>query len=256
MSTLYTFDVEGRYLLIRGEDNTVQARWSRAGVAVVPTAGTIRVRRQSGDVVTGPSAFTVSSDGTASFVIPAASTQDLALEPGWIIEWLDVGFPDGSTRSFVADGALCRYVLPPMVSVQDLSRRISRLSATHRSPMVSVMDLQVKVEEAHQEIEHRLWQQGRRPELVMSPTQFRRPSLLLCLSLVLADLALDSASDAFRLEAERYRQEFLEVWRQLVFTYDADEDGLPDNGGLPTGNTYGTVWLSSRGNYRDWGDDV
>jgi len=251
VADLYSFDREERYLLIRGEDFSLTATWSRDGAIVTPSPGTVRVRRPGGADVLAATAFNVSAN-VASYTLPAAATADLALEEGWLVQWESVGLPDGSTRSFVAEAALVRYVLSPPARVQDLYQRVARLDPTHPSPLVSSsMDLQAKLDDAWREIERRLYVQGRRPELVMSPTQFRIPHRELGLALIFEDLRTANW-EAYGEIAEGYRARFEQVWDELVFSYDADEDGFPDGGSTPTRvGADSTLWLTSRGGASD-----
>jgi hypothetical protein len=245
---LYSFDLLSRYLIIRGQDTTLTASWSRAGSTVTPTPGTARVYRSSSEEVIGATAFTVDADDIASVTVPAAATADLPLETGWTVEWSDVEFPDGSTRTFVAEAVLVRHAMAPPASQADLYRRFARLDPTHRSPMVSSdFDLQDKLDEAWREIEDRLYRNGRRPELVMSPAQFRRPHRELALALIFEDLRTMNW-EAYDTVASQLRQGFEAMWSQLVFSYDADEDGLPDEGA--TNHKAGAttpMWLTGRG---------
>lgn len=244
---LYSFDREERYLIVRGVDNTLTATWSVDGDTVTPTPGTFRLRRPGGDNVVPAAAFTVSGN-EAQYTIPAATTADELLSEGWVVEWGSVGFPDGSTRSFIAEAALVLYTMSPPARVQDLYKRFARLDPTHPSPLVLRMDLQDKIHEAWREIEFRLQRSGRRPELVMSPTQFRIPCRELALTLTFEDLAVDSGGDAYLAMAEQLREGFENHWRGLEFTYDADEDGLPDGGADPIRQgVQPTTWLTSRG---------
>lgn len=252
MSELYSFDLESRYLIIRGEDNVITATWSQGGATVTPTPGTVRIFDSGGQDVLSATPFTVVSN-VATYTLAAAVTEDLLLEQGWTVEWAGVGLPDGTTRTFVAEAALVRYVLAPPASQRDLYRRYSRLNPEHRSPMVSDLNLDDKLRDAWREIEDRLYRNGRRSELVMSPAQFRTPHRELALAMIFEDLR--SANwEAYQEIAAELRAGFEALWSQLVFQYDADQDGVPDAGSTSQrAGAAGPVFLTSRG--LNWGDE-
>lgn len=246
----YTFETPTRYLLRRGVDNLITARWSYGASHVAPTPGTITITRAGGTAVVTAAAFTVAADGvTAEYTLDAADTASLSLAQGWLVVW-SVEMPDGTTREFVSEAALVRYRIAPPASVADLYQRQSRLDPAHPSSLTRDMDLGEKVRNAWQEIEDRLFSQGRRPELVMTPGVFRVPHVLLALAHVYEDLR-SSNYTAYADTAAGYRREFEAVFGRLVFAYDADEDGLVDGGSAPDREgTRASVWLTDTGGWR------
>ena len=235
-----------RYLIVRGVDHLLEQEWSMNGSSVSPSSVFITVRNASGADVVARVAASVAQD-VASYQVDAAVTQGLRLEQGWVVIWEAVLPGSATPREFVAEAALVRYVIAPPCGVADLYARQARLSPSHRSPLTSDLDLGAKLDEAWKDIERRLYTHGRRPELVMSPAQFRTPHQTRALQLVFEDLRT-SNWESYSTIAEDYRQEFDRVWRELVFSYDSNQVGKPDGGASPEREgAQGSIWLSSRG---------
>ena len=235
-----------RDLIVRGVDHVVTQEWGEHGSSVTPSSVFVKVRDSAGADVVARTAATVSED-VASFQIDAAVTENLRLEQGWQVIWEAVLPGSSSPRHFVGEAALVRYVIAPPAGVGDLYARQARLSPSHNSPLTRDMDLQEKLEEAWRDIERRLYTHGRRPELVMSPAQFRIPHQVRTLQLVFEDLRT-SNWEAYNSIAVDYREEFDRVWRELVFAYDSDQVGKPDGGSSPQREgSHGAIFLTSRG---------
>ncbi len=244
---------DGRYLLVRGEDHLLEQEWSRNGSSVTPASVFVSVQDANGALVVDRQSATVSED-VARFTVPGATTQDLRLEQGWVVIWEAVLPGSATPRRFAFEAALVRYVIAPPAGLGDLYARQARLDPSHRSPLTTDLDLQAKLEEAWFDLERRLYAAGRRPELVMSPGQFRIPHQLRALQLVFEDLR-SSNWEAYQEIAVDYRQEFDRAWSELTFAYDSDETGKPDGGASPERvGSRGSVWLTSRGGVGRWED--
>lgn len=241
---LYRFSVEERELIVRGVDQTIRGYWRRAGALVTPTPGTVTVKDASGTAIVDAEAFTVTGD-VAEYTISAATTASLPLEGGWVVRWTAT-MPDGTTRTDRNEALLVREVLSPPASERDLYRLQARLDPSHTDPYTIETDWSDKLDEAWRQIEDRLVQGGRRPELVMSPASFRLPHALLTLALIFEDLR-SGAYDRWEGMAQDYRKQFEARWSGLSFSYDEDEDGLIDGGAEPVKtSSQSSVWLTSR----------
>jgi len=246
---LFTADRKDRVLIVRGVDNGLEQSWSRGGARVVPSSVTVTVKDSTGALIVDGAAATV-TEGIAKYTLLAADTADLSLANGWVVVWSAV-LPDSAVaREFIAEAALVRYAIAPPASADDLYARQARLSPSHRSPMTRDLDLQAKLDDAWRELERRLYAGGRRPELVMSPAQFRAPHQLLTLALIFEDLRM-SDWEQYNVAAEGYRGEFENAWDGLRFTYDANQGGMPDGEGagpdLEGPEAGGSLWLGGRG---------
>lgn len=242
----YNLAVSGRYLIRRGFDQVLSAVITQGGAQIVPTSAIVSVRRPTGAYLYELQVASIAVDGTVSYTVQGIDTSSLPLEQGWLVVW-QIDLPDGSTREYVVEGALVRYVLTPPATLADLYSRVARLDPSHSSPLTRDMDLGDKLEDAWLEIEERLYAAGRRPELVMSPGQFRRLHRELTLALIYEDLRT-SSYESYDEMAREYRRSYEAAWSRLVFSYDADQDGLVDGGAVPERESGSpTVWLSGRG---------
>jgi len=248
---VFTAKRDERYLIVRGTDHRLEQTWELNGSSVTPSSVFVTIQNASGARLVERAAATVAND-VAAYTLPAAETAELRLEQGWIVIWEAVLPGSTVARQFPFEAALVRYVIPPSAGLSDLYARQARLNPSHRSPLTTDLDLQEKLDEAWRDLERRLYAHGRRPELVMSPAQFRIPHQIRTLQLVFEDLRT-SNWEAYHQIAEDYRQEFDKVWNELVFTYDADETGKPDGGASPERvGSRGSVWLTSRGSTFPW----
>lgn len=251
-TTLWQWDRKARDLIVRGRDYVLSSRWRRSGQPVTVSSAFVTVRDSRGGVVLQRTSATV-TNALATATLPAASTEGRRLEQGWFVVWEAVFPGETEPREFPGEAALVLYQGVPVVTAADLEARISRLSPQHTAPLLRDLDLDAKIDEAWREIERRLYATGRRPELVMSPEQFRTPHQLLALEMVFDELRL-SEFEAYESAFQRYKRLAGEAWGALTFQYDADQDGLPDGGSSAhrEGTGESTVWTNARGSGIDY----
>lgn len=204
------------HVLERGRDSVLSAPVYQAGELVAPSSGTCTVYDRSGGVV---STGDVVLDGeVATYEVAGEDLPDLALD--WWAEWeLAVGARTVRATNGVI---VARQVLRPCLASAELHRAYPSLRSRGL-----VDDLTPYIQEAHLEIEARLIGQGRRAELVVSPSGLRLPLKHLSMALVYDDLA-GSLTEAYASEAARHRELYEAAWAQLALRYDGDLDGLPD----------------------------
>lgn len=251
MADLIAFEREERTLIQMDRTTTITQTWSRAGSLQTPVPGTVSLLTPDGRAVVDAQAFTVAAD-VASYPVLSTSVDDEPLGEGWQVVW-DCAVGAQAARRFVGEAALVRQILAPPATVADLYAREARLDPAHTSPLTRDMDLQAKLDDAWREIEGLLAETGRRPELVMSPTMFRKPHRLFALHLIFEDLVASGNWDAYAIKSDRYLAAFNGAWDEMTFSYDADEDGLVDGGADPKRETSsGVTWISSVDVNGDW----
>ena len=212
-------------LMVQGQDNTITAPVYFDAVLVEPSAATVSVFRPDNTALVSSAPATI-TDKVASYTVTAATTAGEELEEGYRVEWsLNVSTataPDGVLLA-INDAALVRRVFNPVISAADIWRRIATLNPSHRSRIQSD-NLQDEISESWTEIQHALIDQGNRPNLVMSPTSFRRAHLCLAIAYVYENLG-----KAYAEEAMQWRQRYQAAWAELAFLYDRSDGGQADD---------------------------
>ena len=231
-------------LIEQGLDNTIEvnAWFENALITGAGTTGTVTVFDEAGTAKTGPTAFgLVALKPTITFAAGTFSASDFG--DGWTVEW-DVTLATGEHYIFRNEAALVRRKLYPVVSDQDLFRRASSLDPAGSNPITTVSNYQSYITEAWVTIQLRLWSQGNRPNLIMSPSSLRDCHLFLTLAVIFRDLST-RLNDAYIDHADRYMAEYEQSWAGLKFRYDdGSEDGTQEGEGRK--GAVSSVWLCGR----------
>jgi hypothetical protein len=219
--------------LVYGVAQTIRAPLWRDGVPVTATTATARLLDASGTEVASGGAVT---DGVATWAMTSTHTTQVK-EDGYRVEWT-IGTADGAVYATSA-AAVVRRALYPVITDADLYRRHPTLNPD-ASGYVGEQDLeswQDYIDEAWTELLGRIWGQGRRPALIMSPEALRQVHLYLSLAIIWRSLRGD-----YEMLAQQYDQMYAASWAQLRFVYDSDDDGTPDDSGQRQA-AVSTVWL-------------
>lgn len=215
----YTARIPVPYDIVRGQATVLRCPVYRDGELVEPSSGTCTVYDSSSVVVSTGATVLSSSVSTYTFT-PSSS---LTLGEGWRVEWsLTLS---SVIHVFRSDAALVRVGLFPVVSDQDLFRRVSGLNPSASAPLSSLTTFQDYLDEAWTCIVLRLIGKGNRPALISSPSALREVHILLTLSLIFEDFAVrlrPSYSD----DAARWRAQYEVEWDRLSFTYDSGDTGV------------------------------
>jgi len=83
------------------------------------------------------------------------------------------------------------------------------------------------LQEAWDEIQIRLLEGGRRPQLIMSPWSLRQVHIDKTLEIIYRDFMTLAGDGNYAKLAEFYGEQFEANWNKLVLTYDYDEEGSP-----------------------------
>ena len=222
--TLYSFRMYSPELIERGRDNLVKAPIYLDGALAVPSSGTVSVFDDSNTAIIDAAAVTVVAS-VAQYNITAAAVASLALSEEWRIEWALL-MPDGVVHTFRRGAALVRRRLYPVATDLDLLALHSDLTALRPSNLSSYQDY---LDTAWKDIICMLREVGNFPNLVMSPSAFRRCHVYLTLELIARDFSTSFGDGSkWDLLADTYSAKFEAAYNRLNFQYDVDDDGQID----------------------------
>lgn len=224
--------------ITRGQDNVVACPVYKGTSLDAPASGTGTVYDRAGNVVYTAAVSVASS--VASITIPAASLPTtLSLERGWAVRF-ELTFSDSTKETFQNSAYLVRSELNPVITDADLFARHSALDPFGNAPLTSKSSFAVYRDEAWVDLVTRITSKGSLPHLITEPTALRKPHLLHSLELLFEDLATTLA-EAYSEKAAMYREKYDAAFDELVFDYDADQDGLTD--GPRKRSARSSVWL-------------
>lgn len=242
---VYTARFPGPQFIERNATQTIELRVYRDGALVAPSAATVSVYDSTGSAVVDAQTATIASS-FSTYSIAAATTANLTLGEGWRVEW--TATISGVVYVFRNDAALVRRQLYPVISDLDLFRRASSLDPSSATVITSLTTYQSYLDEAFLEIQNRLINTGRRPNLVISPYSLRDVHLYLTLALIFEDLST-RLNEAYELRAQEYRAHYERCWGELKMLIDTDDSGEADDVHHRTAANP-TVWLGGRGGTR------
>lgn len=214
----YTARIPVPYDIVRGQATTLRCPVYRDATLVSPSSGTCTVY-DSSSVVVSTGATTLSSSVSTYTFTPASS---LTLGEGWRVEWsLTIS---SVVHVFRSDAALVRMALYPVVSDQDLYRRVSGLNPSGAAPLSTLTTYQDYIDEAWTTLVLRLISKGNRPALISSPSALREVHILLTLAFIFEDLAV-RIEVRLAEDAARFREMYESEWSRLNFSYDTSDTG-------------------------------
>lgn len=227
------------YQLVRGQTQTLTCPVYAGGVLVAPTSGTITVERPGGTELVSAASAPVAGD-MATYSLTSATLADTEQLGGqWQVIWSLV-FASGVTPEVVrSDAVVVRRALYPTVTDADLYRRASALDPAGSAPVTSETTYQDKIDLAWGMILREIINEGRRPDLVTTPSALHDAHLLLTLSLIYEDMA--TRLNEFHMSmADRYRDAYRAARQSMSYGYDADDTGKQPERRTRRG---GTLWL-------------
>lgn len=227
LATRYSTDFRVADLIRRGVTTTLRCAMYRGGSLVAPVSGTVSIYDQAGTAIVTAAAAVV-ADGVATYDVLGTTTASLQLREGWRVSW-SLTMPDGVVHVAENNAILARHVPHCPVSERDIWSRVPSLHPDSSGRISTRRDYSTTIDDAWVQIQDGLLSKGRRHELVVTATQLREVTLLLCLALIFEDLAAGMQDgSAMRLSAADYRRQYATMWAQLSFDYDSDDDGTPD----------------------------
>lgn len=226
--------------IVQGRDTTLRCPLYRDGELVPVVGGAVTITDASGLGVVDAAPVVVAS-GVATYAVAGALTADRPRGDGWLVAWV-LQLEDGRVETPRNPAALVLSPLYPVITDEDLIRRLPALDPARGSRVTSAAHHQDALDEAWIEIQQRLIGLGNRPNLIMQPAALRPAHIALTLALVLEGLSL-RAQDAYADRAAAYREQYRAAWDSLSFRYDVGDTGRPGPKKRPASPT---LWLSGR----------
>ena len=224
--------------IVKGQATTLEAPVYLAGALVAPSVGTVTIYDAANTVLVDGASVTITAS-VATYSMLAATVAASTVGPGWRVVWdLTV-----AALPLVAenDAALVKTLLFCPITDADLFRRVPGLDPNSSAPLTLATDYQTQIDEAWIEIETRLYQEGRRPEWIRSPSSLRAAALWLALSIIFEDLETQNSA-AYEEQAARYLARYESSYSAITALVDTDGDGDPDTD-IRVGIADPVVWL-------------
>ena len=211
--------------IIQGADTTLEAPVYLSGALVAPTSGTVTIYDGGTAVLIGPVAVTITAS-VATYTVLTAAVDGLPIGAGWRVVWDLVVSAQAVTAE--NDAALVVRRLYSVVTDADLFRKVPALNPNGASPLTLATDYQDPLDEAWVEIENRIYQDGRRPEWIRSPSSLRAATVWLTLALIFEDL--ETRNDAgFEGQATKYMDRYETAYSAVTALVDLSGDGAADS---------------------------
>lgn len=230
------------HLIELGRATTLSAPVYLDGTLTAPSAGTVSVYDEGGDVIVSAAAVTVTAS-VATYTVSGPLTSDLTPSDRWRVEWtLTVS---GTTVPIRDEAALVRYRLRPTITDADIGQRIRILSTDLAARPTSATTYSAAIEEADIRVQTDLLREGRRPWLVVSASALRECWLSAAIAVILDGLAIAHASDGdpYAARARDWDERYERAMSRARVAMDWDDDGEADAGGR-TGPRAGALWLA------------
>lgn len=230
MSTILTGTYTARYaspdFIERAKAQRLALEVQHEGAKVVPDSGTLTLRSGSNASVLNAVVVSI-ADGIAVYDLLAASVPaSESISKGWLEDWT-LTFADGQIHTFRRSAHLVARRLYPCVTVGNLTRRhrdLLRLASSSGGYAI----LQGYLDDAWDEIVHRLIQDGRYPQQIMTPEGLVQAHTALALHRAFADMMLGPGGDGkYGHLFEHYGKTYEDEWPRLRFTLDHDESNTP-----------------------------
>ena len=224
--------------IVQGQDTTLEAPVYLAGALVAPSVGTVTIYDASNVVLVDAAAVTIVSS-VATYPVLTAAVAGSTIGAGWRVVWsLTV-----AAKPLVAenDGALVKRMLYNVVTDADLFRKVPALDPNGPSPITLATNYQDQLDEAWVDIENRMYQEGRRPEWIRSPSSLRAATVWLTLAIIFEDL--ETRNDAaFEEQAAKYMARYEAAYSAITALLDTDGDGEADTDDR-VGLQHAVIWL-------------
>lgn len=211
--------------------------YNDAGSQQTITSGTLTIYA-GGSALSGVDGVAVSGGAPGTYSLADTATSGEGLSDRWLEVW-SVAI-SGTDYVFRRPAYLVRHKLYPTITDTDITDRYDDLDDYLDSDTTT---FQAYRDAAWVIVNRDLIKRGRRPELVMDSYSVAEAHIHKTFELVFGDFASKVGSPGRYEERERYHRDmYRREWEDMVLTYDADEDGTPDEeerqSGMPT------VWLS------------
>jgi hypothetical protein len=199
--------------------------YNDAGTQQTVDSGTVSVYAGS-RLIVDAAAVSVGGSVSATYSLTAATTTDESLSDNWLGVWtLTIG--GNVVQAFQRPISLVRRIFEPVITDTDLLELHPDLNAL-LCPDTTTW--QTQRDAAFDMIERGLLKRGRRPQLIMDSWALLDLHRFQTLQLIFMDAASSVSDGRYRQLADKYSELLDKEWGSVQFRYDADEDGLLDDG--------------------------
>jgi len=194
-----------------------------SGVLTAPTSGTVSIFDGFGSTIVDEAAVVVASSHATYSLLSTTIPVGTILSDKWLIEWTLL--ISSVTYTFRQEVFLVKRILYPVITDADLNVRHSELPNMFPSGLTT---WQTYLDDSFDEIQNKLINEGKRPNLIISSSSLKESHLSLCLSRIFRDLSTyGNAGGKYDKLATYYGDKFEKDFSKIRLTYDYDEDGLP-----------------------------
>lgn len=191
--------------------------------ATTPTSGTYTLRDPSGTALVNAAAL--STPYSTYAVLAASVPATLALGEGYSELW-----------AWVISGVTYTAHRPAAIVLRRTYCPISNADVLERHPEwttypAGASSWESFIRQAHTLAERRLIAAGRRPYLVLNSDALYEPEVYWTLAMIARHLSTYVGdTDAYAALAALYDERAEQAWSRITLTYDADSNGIPDEG--------------------------
>lgn len=214
----------GPYQLVRGVTQTLTCPMYASGALVAPSSGTITIERPGGDRLVDEAAVTVASSRATYSLLSTVLADTESLGGQWQVIWT-LTFASGVSPEIVrSEATVVRRTVALTVTDADLYRRVKSLDPAGSAVIHSESTFQDKIDEAWGVILRGIIAEGKRPDLITTPSALRDAVMLLTLAYIFEDFGT-RLNENYLVLADRYRAEYRDELKKLSYGYDASDSG-------------------------------
>jgi hypothetical protein len=238
--TTYTTRQPLPHLVEIGRQSLLAGPVYYAGAAVQPDSTVLTVYDEANTVV--PTSAVSYAFGIAIATVAAATTSARSPSSRWRVEWVHT--LSAEEISFRDECYLVRHRLRPTITDDDIAARLPILDTDAAGRLTTAATYQDQIEEADIEVQSRLITEGRRPNLIVSPSALREAWLTKTIAIIFDGLSAASGDvgDPYAAKAAEWERKFEAAYSRARAAFDWDDDGVADVGGR-VGPRAGVHWL-------------
>jgi hypothetical protein len=226
----YTARIRHPDVFERGRQNLASLELYRNGLLVAPTllGSSFELVAPDGTDAIAAVALTAVTASVARQTLTAAQLPaTLALGQQYQERWILLT-PDG-LRTFRRDACLCLFAWTCPVADPDLLARYPGLLTDFGSVQTS---LQPQIDLASNWFVRKLWNHGKWPDLIVSPSDTFEPVLEMALAEAMWALyRVGGGAERYKVLAERHERGAVAAFAGMSYREDADHDGVADHDG-------------------------
>jgi hypothetical protein len=223
VSTVYTTAYSTPEFILRDRSNLLELFVRANGAAVTVVSGTCTVKNGT-TVVDGPTAITIGGSGQAQHTLAAALVPESEpFSQRWSVRWDDIVVGSDTLPPTIRDAHLVLRTLPPAIDAADILKRNANLSRQFTSA-----EIQIKVQDAHDDMLARLLGDGRFPQMIQTVWSTRDWHRNLTMSYLYDELAAHAVGGQWDKDQKKWEDRAEKAFNSLNWKADTDQDGADD----------------------------